>query len=608
MANIVLSQPGGDGTITADGQITTGIRCYLSASGVTASTWTVTTAPPGSAAVAKLHSRLGWYFDPDVDGDYTITMVDTVAGNNRNTFSSRIKYNVAAAPVHHTANDAGYGASIDDTSMITGDISMPEYRNSSGASPPYSAIFLYPNQALTRATFRSAHQLNPNSGATGTGRWNVLFTVPYTSTWSVIVPAAMPSGTSTMKLLFYDSNLSTVLTSQVVNLTTQEQSFSLSYSGFIPGNYYLAEAQVNDSSQQANPYMGKWRLAPSTFGTGVFAKPWKRIRAHGAMLSGTSVIASWNSGNFMQHSPHAELSFTSNCTTYAVETFVNNAGAAGQLSYAIDGLDVDVGAALADAKLNIEQRTVTTLVTGEERRHTVRAGPAGGNQLGTFFRALYLPADASFSIAPVTGGKKLCIVGDSIANGSLATIPLLQGWGAWVRRRYPGTTVFDTFPSRTFYQEANSAALYKAFALKLAQLQLTDLWLALGVNDKLTAPWTAAAFGTNYALFLDFFHGLSPWTRVWCQSPINGSAATEAANGLGDTLGAFRTQIHTAAADPTRVPWCNKVDGSGATGVSAGFWPGTGDLNVDGVHPVNSGHGKIGMAAIIELNAGGALA
>lgn len=90
MGNIVLSQPGGGGTLTSDGYVLNGVRCYLSAQNVTALSWAVTAKPSGSAASAKIHPRLGWYFDPDTaTGDYTIQLTDTQSNTHSNTFTVR---------------------------------------------------------------------------------------------------------------------------------------------------------------------------------------------------------------------------------------------------------------------------------------------------------------------------------------------------------------------------------------------------------------------------------------------------------------------------------------------------------------------------------------
>lgn len=88
MSNIQLSQPGGRGTLTDDGAVEKGIRCYLSAFGVTAASWTLTSVPVGSSSTAKLHPRLGWYFDPDILGVYAVRLTDTLSVAHTNTFTA----------------------------------------------------------------------------------------------------------------------------------------------------------------------------------------------------------------------------------------------------------------------------------------------------------------------------------------------------------------------------------------------------------------------------------------------------------------------------------------------------------------------------------------
>lgn len=69
--------------LDVDGRIDVGTRCYLSALGGTAVAWVLTSVPTASAAVARLHPRLGWYFDPDIavpGQSYAVQMTDSVAG------------------------------------------------------------------------------------------------------------------------------------------------------------------------------------------------------------------------------------------------------------------------------------------------------------------------------------------------------------------------------------------------------------------------------------------------------------------------------------------------------------------------------------------------
>lgn len=505
--------------------------------------------------------------------------------------------------------DSTFGGTASDFgSLITGDISQPEWRDAAGNSPPYASIHIYPNLALTDGSaFQAAHQLNGNGAASGSGRFNVLFYVPFAATWTFNVPAAVPSGTSTMTLVLYATDQATPVATQTFTVTTTEQTFSLSFA-YTPGFQYMAEIQVNDTGQQAKPYIGRCSITPGGYaGTGVFSAPWRRIRVHGGMLTGTSVMGQWSLGQFLQHSPHADISFITDATTFAVESYqVTSDGLLGCL---VDGLELPQLAAL-QAKIATQVRSLPTTLARDVRNITVRAGMSGGNGAGSFLRAIYVPATASVVFPSTALTRRLCIVGDSIVNGSGATIPVYGSWIARLKKRYAGTTIIDAFPGRSFNQEANSSALRNALALKLAQLQLTDLWIALGSNDYANNLWTAASFGTAYGAFLDTFHGLSPMTRVWCQSPIIRSP--NSANGGGDTLANYGAQVQTIATNASRAPWCFYVDGGhggtgGATGTSAGFWPVLADLTGDSIHPSDAGHGKIGQAVILELNQQSAL-
>lgn len=500
--------------------------------------------------------------------------------------------------------DATFGGTASDVnSVITGDVQMPEYRNSVADSPPYAEFHLYPNQALTQSSaYQAAHQLNPLGAASGQGRFSVLFYVPFAATWSFNVPAAVPSGTSTIKLVLYATDQATPVASQVFTVTTTEQTFSLGFA-YAPGFQYMAEIQVNDTGQQAKPYIGRVTLTPSAFaGTGVFGAAWKRIRIHGGMLAGSAAIGQWSLGQFFDHTPHADLSFLTDATTFAVESYqVSSDGLTGCL---VDGLELPQLSAMA-GKIVSQVRTLPASLPRAVRNITVRSGMAGGLSAGTMLRAIYVPASAAVIFPPTTATRRLCIVGDSVTNGSVATIPIYQGWVARLKKRYAGTTIVDAYPGRGLFHDAQTAAIQKASALRLAQLHLSDLIIALGTNDYNNGGlWSAASFGTAYGAFLDFFHGMSPATRVWCQSSIlkNG----EGANSFGSTLGDYRTQVQTVATNASRAPWCNFVDGTGATGLSAGLWPVLGDLP-DNLHPNNTGHGKIGQAWIVEMHAQAAL-
>lgn len=88
VSNIQLSQPGSVGTLTADGRIGIGVRCYLSPVGVTLSAWALLSKPSDSAATIVKHPTLGWYFDPDVASDvpYVVRLTDSLLATHTNSF------------------------------------------------------------------------------------------------------------------------------------------------------------------------------------------------------------------------------------------------------------------------------------------------------------------------------------------------------------------------------------------------------------------------------------------------------------------------------------------------------------------------------------------
>jgi hypothetical protein len=128
MSDIVLSQPGGAGALTADGAVQVGTRCYLSATnGFTAVSWTLLSVPTGSAATAKLHSRLGWYFDPDVKSEtpYVVRMTDSVSGLHTNSFyaSGRPASGVPELDVRTVIDTTWFGVKGDGRRITDGILS-----------------------------------------------------------------------------------------------------------------------------------------------------------------------------------------------------------------------------------------------------------------------------------------------------------------------------------------------------------------------------------------------------------------------------------------------------------------------------------------------------
>jgi lysophospholipase L1-like esterase len=275
----------------------------------------------------------------------------------------------------------------------------------------------------------------------------------------------------------------------------------------------------------------------------------------------------------------------------------------------VAGRETTTGATLATGTISFDTYSMPDGATVKTLRPvTIRSGGwdnaasvLAGTPKGTFLRAVYVDQRANVLFRPNVAAQKLYVLGDSIAAGVGATIPMFQGWIARMRRRYPGAVVVDAYSGRTFKTDADTAAKRLALAQWIAQANPTDVYLALGINDYVAAAWTAAAFGTAYASFLDNLHTAAPNARIFCQSPIAHTAGTgEGANGLGDTMAAFATQISNGATDAARVHFCYFVDGKGAQ------FPTSGDL-ADGTHPNNLGHGKQGQGVCLALASAGAM-
>lgn len=365
--------------------------------------------------------------------------------------------------------------------------------------------------------------------------------------------------------------------------------------GLTPLGTYQMTIEVNETGQSAVPTIGPITMQPIG-ATGLFSADFTRISIDESVLGPTANDSTTLAGRHILHESLAEClidmpaggsltveSWGTNITPTAVAVLVNGRPLAGGQISTVDGMYLDA--------FNVPAGLIT-----------VRSGATRTNNnpaLGNFLRAVYVPTSALARTVDAPAGKTMVILGDSIACGYLATIPALQGWSSGVRSRYPGNVLLDSYGIRSAFTDMNTAALRAVLALRLGRAVPSVLIIALAVNDYLSSLWTAAAFGTAYAAFLDQFHAVCPGCDVWCLTPF--VETVETANGAGSTLGNYRTQITTAGNDPTRVPWAHVIDGIGSN------MPLLADLNVDGIHPNNIGHSKAGQAIITVLAAAGAL-
>lgn len=491
-----------------------------------------------------------------------------------------------------------YLPTVDRNSLISSDFTMPDMSTEAAANRAWIV-------RSVGASGESATLLNGASSAAG-GRgaaYQKAFTAP-ASTTSVTLFARMSSfsGNKTVKLAFYDSGQNTIISSVQCAITSTPQTFTLTMA-VTPGTTYFAGIVVNDLSQQAQPYVWSWGVTPTST-AGVFASDFVRLFLNSAAFAGTSLPVSWSLGHWTPvHSHMADVALVTDANQIGVECYSNDANSTVTYPHRVTMLvnqnhwtiidNYPIGLSIGQALLPINQGAQHVIV---------RSPPISLTTSGCWMRAIYLPAAARTRLIDQAPAMKMVHVGDSIANGTqssvalhASTYPASSCATAMLRRRYPGAICFDAYGARQLFDDQ---ATIVAAARRICALNPSDIWIALGTNDYFFSNWTAAAFGTAYASYLDTLHTYAPQARVWAQTPLLRTApAVETANSQGSTLANYRTQISTAQS--TRTPWCILVDGTGGT------FPQT--MGLDGVHPDWNGQGVYGDAIVAQYAAQGVL-
>lgn len=214
-----------------------------------------------------------------------------------------------------------------------------------------------------------------------------------------------------------------------------------------------------------------------------------------------------------------------------------------------------------------------TVMNGPQQR--VAPGLVGSVQQGTWITKVSSNTDAVTQVIPSTTGRVL-VIGDSIANGFLATTIMQQGWVNLLRSNvYPLSVCVIGSGYEGILHTASDSTLRAATVAKIVALNPAKLYIALGVNDWQFAWETGPIFGTDYGQLLDDIHAALPSLAIWCQSPI---VKTDEAANPTYTLGDFRTQISTVCAARVWTTYLN-----GATIMT------TAEL-ADGLHPNTAGH------------------
>lgn len=186
-------------------------------------------------------------------------------------------------------------------------------------------------------------------------------------------------------------------------------------------------------------------------------------------------------------------------------------------------------------------------------------------------------------IQPSTVVRRIATYGDSIISGGLST-PNTQ-LGVIARLRASTAVSFAQYSSSGWrlYDDsgtgggqlgfANHTLLAERFANLLSGATIGDVYLAIGINDVLSGPYTSAQFGTSYSDLLDKIHTRLPSAKIYCQTMLI-TLSSEA------TAIPFRAAIATAVSGRA---YCTLITGTTLVSV----------LNLaDGVHPNTAGHAE----------------
>lgn len=293
----------------------------------------------------------------------------------------------------------------------------------------------------------------------------------------------------------------------------------------------------------------------------------------------TDTGANTNRTNYIETSCFAQAEYDTSATSVEVATYCNiytNFPTYANIGVYVDGVynqSISVSA-------NGSAVTTITLPAGNKRVSFVNGLQSRIGGAGTILGTWFVSARGNLPMMPVypTATNRIVCYGDSITAGSDASPITQNAWAALVRNSYaPNSLALEAWGFRSLYEDAFDAPTRAALVARLVAFAPSKIWLAIGTNDYGLNLWTAANFGTAYAALLDDLHTALPSATIYCQTPI--LRTTETANGLGSTLGNYRTQIATAQS--SRTSYAVLVDGT--------TFMTTASL-ADGVHPTTAGH------------------
>ena len=200
----------------------------------------------------------------------------------------------------------------------------------------------------------------------------------------------------------------------------------------------------------------------------------------------------------------------------------------------------------------------------------------GSTSLGNYLTSITYPDTATFSILAPVNSNSVLFYGDSISAGGNSINPEYEAYVPLLRSTYGFNTILEGWGYRALYDDASNGTKINNFVNHVASTSPSVVWLAIGTNDYGLTKWNASNFGTALASVIDGLHTALPSARIICQTPL--TRTNESANGLGSTLGDYRTQITNVC--NARSSYATTIDGSNFLSL--------GDLD-DGLHPTSAG-------------------
>lgn len=209
------------------------------------------------------------------------------------------------------------------------------------------------------------------------------------------------------------------------------------------------------------------------------------------------------------------------------------------------------------------------------------------NIAGSWPTKIVFNGDSNATLAPPTETSRMVILGDSISCGDDSTNPSLQTWvvnvrDVWATQAVKGSVIAYAYGSGSLHDNCTDSASCQSLAnlltQKLSGATNKFVYIQQSTNDYGLNRWSAASFGTNYALLLADIHANDASIQIYAQTATY--RGSESANGSGSTLDDYRTQVtNDCNADSG---YCTVVDGK----TILSQWS---DYNADQLHPSLSG-------------------